>query len=171
MFAIPRTVKYSALVLLLSTTAFIAPAYAVGATATPHYRAHHEWNMKERVEDRIKTLHDTLNITQEQESDWSDVADAMRDSQEKVGDLIKARRDNRENSTAIDDIKSYQEISLAHSNGMAKFLDVFEPFYDDLTSEQKLKADAFFKHYQRHSFPHPNHKKKAAKPAPAVKAK
>jgi hypothetical protein len=31
---------------------------------------------------------------------------------------------------------------------MSKFVDAFEPFYNDLSPEQKQKADAYFRNFQ-----------------------
>ncbi len=162
MFALPRFVKYSALALLLSSSAMALPAYAVvnkgapvpEATSTQHRhrhagRMHHEFSMKDRVEARIKDLHDAIGVTPDQESDWNDVAQAMRESEFGVSNLIKARHRNAEHSNAIDDIKSYQRISQAHADGMSKFVDAFEPFYSELSPEQKEKADAFFHNFQK----------------------
>lgn len=161
MFALSRFVKYSALALLLSSSAMALPAHAVvnngapvpAATATKqhHYRHHNgaqQFSMKDRVEARIKDLHDAIDVTPNQESDWSDVAQAMRESEAGVSELIRARHNNADNSNAIDDIKSYQAISQAHADGMSKFVDAFEPFYSELTPEQKEKADAFFQNFQ-----------------------
>lgn len=163
MFALPRFVKYSVLALLLSSSALALPAHAVvnngapvpEATAQKHKSHHHrhdgrgpEFNMKDRVEARIKDLHDAIGVTPDQESDWSDVAKAMRESEAGVGELIRARHSNMGNTNAIDDIKSYQAISQAHADGMSKFVDAFEPFYSELSPEQKQKADAFFQNFQ-----------------------
>ncbi len=173
MFKLPRAVQYSALVLLLGTSALVAPAYANDAAKSPkHHRMHHEWNMREHVEKRIQALHDAIQVTPEQESDWSDVADAMRDNESKIGDLMREHRQNREDADAIEMLRSYQGITQTHADSMTKFINAFEPFYDDLSSEQKLKADEFFKKRHHLGKDHVPHKKGGTKPAaPAVKAK
>lgn len=174
MFKLPRAVTYSALAFILGTSALVAPAFANDHAGEPskHHRPHHEWNMKEHVEGRIKALHDAINVTPEQESDWSDVADAMRDSDGKMGDMMREHRQDRDEANAIETLKSYQHITQVHADGMTKFINAFEPFYDNLTPEQKQKADTFFKKERHHGKDRPHHKKDAPKPAaPAVKAK
>ncbi len=172
MLTTPRIITLSAIVLLLSTSAFVVPAHASTSSSqhpARHERNHPEWNRKDHAEERIKTLHDTLNVTREQETDWADVANAMRDSEAAIGNLIRSRHGNTQGN-AIDDLKSYQAISQAHTDGMSQFIDAFESFYDDLTPEQKQKADAFFKNPRHHGGAHPRHKK-MAQPSPASKAR
>ncbi len=168
MLALPRFVQYSALALLLGTSTLASlPAHAVvnkgarvpEATAQKQHHSRHggimrnetkhrEFSTRDRVEARIADLHDAIGVTPDQESEWHDVAQAMRDSESGVGELIRARRSHAESTNAIDDIKSYQAISQAHADNMSKFVDAFEPFYDDLSAGQKERADAYFRNFR-----------------------
>ncbi|MBY0428957.1 MAG: Spy/CpxP family protein refolding chaperone [Alphaproteobacteria bacterium] len=182
MFAYPRFIKYTTIALLLSASAFAIPAFAADAASpapkAPHHmhRMHHEWNMKEHMEQRIKMLHDTIKVTPEQESNWADVVQVMHDNEAKMSEMMTTGHGKMDNATAIDELKSMQSMTQTHADCMAKFNDAFESFYNDLTPEQKSKADAFFKDMpehgmgKHHGMPHMAHHKKAVA-APVVKVK
>lgn len=115
--------------------------------------------MKERVERRIKTLHEELNITKEQEPAWNDVAQAMRDNEVTISGLIKDRRANADKATAIENMNSYQKIAQAHADGLKKVSAALEKLYDDMGDAQKKNADKIF---AKHPGMHPMKGKKAA---------
>jgi len=102
------------------------------------------------VEQRIKTLHDKLKITAAQEDEWSKVAQTMRDNEATIGQLVQARHQDPESRTAIDDIKSYQQITQAHADGMSKMVSSFEPLYNDMSADQKKNADQVFGSFEGH---------------------
>lgn len=110
---------------------------------TPEQRA-------QRVETRIKTLHDKLRITPEQEARWNDVAQTMRDNQAAVSSLIEARRQNAQGMNAIDDLRSYQAITQAHADGMNRMIGAFQALYDEMPAEQKKVADDVFGRFEGH---------------------
>ena len=45
---------------------------------------------------------------------------------------------------AIDNLKSYKDVSDAHTAGLAKFIAAFEPLYTSMPDAQKANADAIF---------------------------
>ncbi len=110
--------------------------------------------MKEHVETRIKTLHDKLMITPDQESAWSDVAKAMRDNETQIGDLIKQRHENAGNLTAVEDLQSYQAIAQAHADGLKNVISAFSSLYDSMSDDQKKNADKVFGTFEGHDMPH-----------------
>jgi len=63
--------------------------------------------------------------------------------------LIKARTENAKTMTAVDDLKSYSEITDAHADGIKKFTPVFATLYDSMSDAQKKQADALFRHGDR----------------------
>jgi hypothetical protein len=99
----------------------------------------------DRVEARIKDLHDRLKITPEQEEQWKNVAQVMRDNAAAMEPLIKARREKAKTVTAVGDLKSYAEITEAHADGLKKFIPVFESLYNSMSDEQKKNADVIFR--------------------------
>jgi periplasmic protein CpxP/Spy len=100
----------------------------------------------DRVEARITDMHAKLKITQAQEDQWAKVAQVMRDNEKAVEPLIKARAENAKTMTAVDDLKSYAEITDAHADGIKKFTPVFAALYDSMSDAQKKQADALFRH-------------------------
>jgi len=96
------------------------------------------------VEARIKELHTKLKITQAQETLWNNLTQVMRDNAKMMEALIKARSAKASTMTALEDLKSYGEIAEAHSDGLKKFIPVFEPLYASMSDAQKKGADALF---------------------------
>jgi hypothetical protein len=102
-----------------------------------------------RVEAHIKNMHAKLKITAAQEDQWKQIAQVMRDNENRVEPLIKDRKKNAKNMTAVDDLKSYAEITEAHAEGIKKFIPVFETLYVGMSDAQKKEADALFRHGPR----------------------
>ena len=100
---------------------------------------------EDRAAARVNTLHAKLKITPAQEDQWAKVAQVMREDGERMDTLTQARVDHAKNMTAIDDLKSYEEITQAHANGIKKLRDAFEPLYSSMSSAQKAEADNFFR--------------------------
>jgi periplasmic protein CpxP/Spy len=96
------------------------------------------------VEQRIKSLHDQLQITADQEPQWNAVAEAMRDSAKATGALIAARAKKAKSMTAIEDLHSYRAIAKAHLDGIEKLSAAFEKLYAAMPDGQKKNADAVF---------------------------
>jgi periplasmic protein CpxP/Spy len=106
--------------------------------------------MARRVEERIKTLHDKLGITSEQEAKWGDVAQTMRNNEAAIAALIETRRNNAKDMTAIDDLQSYEDITQAHADGIKKLIASFQTLYADMPDEQKKVADEAFGRFEGH---------------------
>ena len=171
-----RPIAYTAaLAVLLGTTALAVPVFAADSDSmnmpaspttsdatqpkTHHHHAKEDpaERMKQHVEIRIKTLHDELKVTKEQDAQWETVAQAMRDSEANMAKLVETRKANKGTMSAIDDVKSYQAIAQAHADGLAKFIAAFEPFYNSLNDAQKKTADSFFGKSQKHGRRHHDH--------------
>jgi LTXXQ motif family protein len=131
-FAAARAVAAAALV---ATIAFASgPVIAAKASA------------EDRVETRIKDMHAKLKITPAQEAQWTKVAQMMRDNEKTMEPLFKARAENAKTMTAVDDLKSYGEITDLHADGIKKFTPVFATLYADMSDAQKKTADTLFRH-------------------------
>jgi periplasmic protein CpxP/Spy len=130
-----------------------APAPAPEPSATPTKKRR---TPTDRVELRIKELHSELKITPEQEPQFDAVAQAMRDDAKGMEDAIAQRREAK-SMTAVDDLKAYQAIADAHSQGLQKLIPAFQALYDTMSPEQKKNADAVFSHTRRPA----HHKKKS----------
>jgi periplasmic protein CpxP/Spy len=125
-------------VILAQATPTQTPAPSTGAPAAPSPRA-------DRVEARIKALHDELKITSAQEDQWKNVTQVMRDNANTMQALTKVRRERAKTMSALDDLKSYAEITEAHVDGLKKFIPAFEPLYNSMSDEQKKTADTVFR--------------------------
>jgi periplasmic protein CpxP/Spy len=97
----------------------------------------------ERVDARIKSLHDRLKITSAQEPQWNAVAQVMRENAQSMDQVIQQRHQTQ-NMTAVDDLKAYQSIAQAHLQNVQKLIPAFQTLYDTLSPEQKKAADDAF---------------------------
>ena len=109
----------------------------------------------DRVEARITMLHAKLAITAAQEPAWQNLTQVMRDNEQTMEALTKARADKTKSMTAVDDLKSYAEMTNAHADGLKKFVPVFEALYVSMSDAQKAQADTLFRG--------PHHTRPAAK--------
>jgi hypothetical protein len=99
----------------------------------------------ERVETAINDLHSKLRITEKQERQWNKVAQVMRDNAKTMDALMKTRLEKVKGMNAVEDLKSYSEVTDAHAAGLKKFIPAFESLYAGMSDEQKKDADAVFK--------------------------
>jgi protein CpxP len=114
-----------------------------GAAAKPKH------SPLERSEAHIKSLHDKLKITPAQEPQWGAVAQAMRDNAQKMEVAIQQRQEAK-TLTAIDDLKAYQAIADAHSQGLQVLIPAFQALYASMSDEQKQNADTMFSQSREH---------------------
>ena len=105
----------------------------------------------DRDEQRIKDLHDRLQITPTQEALWSKVADVMRSNDRTMDALAKTRRDAAATRTAAEDLRSYGEITEAHAVGIKTFAAAFQGLYDSMSKAQKSNADEVFRNQVKKS--------------------
>src|SRR6202795_2399120 len=103
---------------LFATLAF-APGQVLAATDSG----------TDRVEARIKDMHSKLKITPVQEDQWGKVAEVMRENAKSMETLAKTRFEGAKTMTAVDDLKSYGEITDAHADGLKRLTPVFAVLY------------------------------------------
>lgn len=104
-------------------------------------------NKPETVEQRITTLKTALKITPDQESKWDGVAKAMRDNASSMDKLVHEKQGKMANLNAVDDLKTYQEFSQAHLDGLKNLISAFTSLYDSMPADQKKNADHVFDSY------------------------
>jgi hypothetical protein len=102
------------------------------------------------VEKHIKDLHAQLKITPAEETQWSVVARAMRDSAVATDQAIDKREGIVGSATAIDNLNSYGDIAQAHADGVKKLAAAFAPLYASMPADQKKVADTVFSHHDAH---------------------
>jgi len=98
-----------------------------------------------RVEAHIASMHAKLNITPAQEEQWSKVAEVMRENAKSLDALTRSRLERAKTMTAVDDLKSYGEITEAHLDGIKKLTPVFATLYDGMSDAQKKQSDTMFR--------------------------
>jgi hypothetical protein len=102
----------------------------------------------ETVEQRIATLKTALKITPDLEPKWTKVAQAMRDNASAMEKLVATKRAiPPEKTTAVDDLKTYQEFTEVRLDGLKHLNSAFKSLYDAMTPEQKKNADMVFEKY------------------------
>lgn len=142
-------------VLATPSLAQTSPSRATLAQATPaqpgtgHPMTRARTSRVDRVETRIKQLHEQLQITAAQEPQWNAVAQAMRDDAAAMQSVIAKRRQSNGQMTAVDDLRSYEEIAETHVAGLQKLIPAFQALYDTMSPEQKKNADAAFSRQHR----------------------
>jgi protein CpxP len=102
----------------------------------------------ETVEQRITTLKTALKITPDLEPKWTNVAQAMRDNASKMEKLVATKRAiPPEKTTAVDDLKTYQEFTEVRLDGLKHLTSAFKSLYDAMNPDQKKNADMVFQKY------------------------
>ena len=101
------------------------------------------------VDARIADLHEKLQITQAEEGQWEEVARVMRANAKSIESLIREKRKNEKDMTAMEDLRAYQEIAAAHAKAAAKLADAFDTLYQTMPDDQKKMADAVFRQHKQ----------------------
>lgn len=114
-----------------------APAPATKATRTRRTRTFD-------IEQYITNLHKQLKITPDQEAQWKQVADVMRQNSTAMQTATKDYSQNVKTMSAVDDLKSYQKIVQTHEEALQRLLPVFQTLYDSMPDAQKKAADQVF---------------------------
>ena len=134
-----------------ATVAATPPAQVMLAQATPPPAATPKpataakASSVDPVDVRIKDLHAQLQITPAQEDLWKNVTQVMRENAKTMDALRKARSEKAQTMTAVEDFKSYGEITEVHAEGIKKFIPVFSALYDSMSDAQKKNADSRFR--------------------------
>lgn len=134
----------------------LGSAYAqnqpAGGSAEVHKQGEAGPNNERGIDELIDHLHGILKITPQQEPLWQDVARVMRENAQTLSNIAKARSEHRQTANAMDDLKSYAQLSDAHASGARRLVSVFQPLYDNMSPEQKQAADAEFRdHFHAHN--------------------
>jgi hypothetical protein len=101
-------------------------------------------NQADRVEGRITELHTKLHISADQEPKWETFAQSMRDNAKRMDDVLAKRSQGLKAMTAVDDLRSYRDMTETHYDNLKKLVTAFEPLYDSMTADQKKTADTLF---------------------------
>jgi hypothetical protein len=115
-------------------------------------------SMEATVDQRIKELHAKLHITAAQEPAWQKFAQTMRENAQKMDQAFEARVDQMQSMNALDNMKSYAQISQQHAQDVQALLPPFEELYGSMSDSQKRTADQVFREDANRGTPgHPQH--------------
>lgn len=153
MFAVSR-IRPAALTAVAAAALFAGAAQAQSSATAPPAggkppaAAAATSSKPETVEQRIQMLKTALRITPEQEPKWTAVATTMRDNAGRMEKLVaEKRRQAPEKTTAVEDLRTYQDFAQAHLEGIERMTSAFQALYDTMTPEQRKNADTVFENY------------------------
>jgi hypothetical protein len=126
------------------------PATPAPSAAKPAPPAKPKMAPADRVEARIKSLHDQLKITDAQAPQWNAVAQVMRDNAAAMHTQMEQRRQNRGKLSAVADLQNYRQVAQAHVDQLDKLIPTFQALYDTMSDAQKKNADAVFGSFGHH---------------------
>jgi hypothetical protein len=130
-------------------TAFSGAAFAQTATMPPATMNPSD-AASETVEQRIASLHDKLQITANEETNWMPVAQTMRDNATAMQKLVAEKKaQSPANMTALDDMMNYQAFAQAHVDGLKRLTSTFKTLYEAMPAAQKAVADETFRSFGR----------------------
>jgi hypothetical protein len=126
----------------------VTPASIQLAQATPPAAAAATEAKPETVEQRITSLHASLQITAAEEPKWNSVAQAMRDNAAGMQKLVADKMaESTQSPSAVDDLKTYEKFAQAHVAGLKNLTSAFETLYDAMPDAQKKVADGVFQSF------------------------
>jgi len=101
------------------------------------------------VDEWIAYLQEHLHITPAEAAQWDAVAQLMRDNAESVHRLVQERNQNQKAMDAVDDLRSYEQLTQAQADGIKRLLPAFETLYGGMSDDQKKNADIVFSSFER----------------------
>jgi len=113
------------------------PAPAAPAPANPA--------MDDAIGKRIAQLHAALKITPDEETQWGQFADVMRDNAHKMDQTYKDRAAKFADLNALENMQSYAQIAQEHAEDVQRLVTAFQPLYAAMPDAQKKIADQVFR--------------------------
>ncbi len=101
------------------------------------------------VDEWIAYLQDHLHITPAETAQWNAVAQVMKDNAESIHRLVEERNQNQKAMDAVDDLRSYEQLTEAQVDGIKRLIPVFETLYAGMSDDQKKNADIVFASFER----------------------
>jgi LTXXQ motif family protein len=125
---------------LLTGTALTGPALARDHSDRSELTAN---QMTDRADVRLAKMKVDLNLTADQEKNWSGFATAMQDMSKKQADRRIALRDARAQQhgsfDALDEMRKNADRQIERSNDRKKLADAAQPLYTSLNEQQKSR--------------------------------
>jgi hypothetical protein len=133
-----KFVTFSIGAALLAGTALTGPAIARDRSDRSELTVS---QMTDRAEVRIAKMKVDLNLTADQEKNWSGFATAMQDMSKKQADRRIAMRDARAQQhgsfDALDEMRKNADRQIERANDRKKLADAAQPLYTSLNEQQK----------------------------------
>ena len=129
------------------------PAQNSGATqGEAHHQRAERMLPGQLIDGRIAFLKAELKITPAQESQWQNVATAMRDNANSLDQAITSARQNRGGAMdAVQRLAMREQFAKVRAENDARLLTAFKPLYASLSPEQQQIAnDLVVRHHGWH---------------------
>jgi protein CpxP len=112
--------------------------------------------MVQMAEQRITGLHTRLHITAQQQPQWDQFAQVMRDNAKDLDQAYQQRAVTFDKMNAVENMQSYAQIEQTRSQDLQKLVPAFQTLYTALSDTQKQQADQLFRNQaaratQRHA--------------------
>jgi len=101
--------------------------------------------MEQMAERRINDLRVRLHITPQQQSQWDQFAQAMRDNAKDLDQAYQQRGTSFNSMNAVENMQSYAQIEQTRAQDLQKLVPAFQALYASLSVEQKTEADELFR--------------------------
>jgi periplasmic protein CpxP/Spy len=123
-------------------------APSAGATAPANQAATanaQPQTLEQMAEERIRDLHERLNITQKEQTAWNKFAQVMRENARQLDQVYQQRAQQFDSMNAVENMRSYAKIERMRARDVEKLVPAFRSLYATLTPEQRQTADALFR--------------------------
>jgi periplasmic protein CpxP/Spy len=118
-----------------------APANAAAAPAEARHHAAERMLPSQLVDGRIAFLKAELKITPQQETQWQQVASAMRENAKSLDQAITSARQNRGTTDVLQRLQIREEFAKVRADNDARLLTAFKPLYAGLSPDQQQIAN------------------------------
>jgi periplasmic protein CpxP/Spy len=126
----------------------LAPAFAQTAAAPANSAAAQRPTERmghmmpgQLVDGRIAFLKTELKITHDQDTQWQQVAAAMRQNADALDQAITNARGHDRDANAVDRMEIRSQFAKVRADNEARLLTAFKPLYASLSPEQQLVAN------------------------------
>jgi periplasmic protein CpxP/Spy len=126
---------------LSPASAQTTPSAANSGTAQTQPRHHARMLPGQLVDGRIAFLKAELKITPAQETQWQQVATAMRENANALDQAISTAREQRGTTDAVQRLSQREQFAKVRTENDARLLAAFKPLYASLSPEQQQIAN------------------------------
>jgi vacuolar-type H+-ATPase subunit H len=128
-----------------------APENSGAAQSDARHHAMQRMLPGQLVDGRIAFLKAELKITPAQETQWQQVAAAMRENANSLDQAIKTARQDRGSMDAVQRLGLREQFAKVRAENDTRLLAAFKPLYASLSPEQQQVANQLVApHHERH---------------------